>query len=101
MALGLPVIECDVHLTADGQLAVIHDFSLDRTTDASGPVAARTMAELRRVDAGGGQPIPTLEEVLDLARGRVGVAIEIKIPPEGYPGIEAAVLARAGAAGMV
>jgi glycerophosphoryl diester phosphodiesterase len=90
---------------------VIHDLTLDRTTDASGPVAARTMAELRRLDAGGGQPIPRLEEVLELARGfGAGVVVEVKVPPaaatagdaraEGT-GVEPAVVARLGAAGML
>jgi glycerophosphoryl diester phosphodiesterase len=67
---------------------VIHDHTLDRTTDATGPVARRTMAELVKVDAGGGQPVPRLEEVLDVARGRAGIAIEVKSLPVKYKGIE-------------
>jgi len=51
-SLGVDGIECDVHLAADGVPVVIHDPTLDRTTDSSGPVAARTSAELARVDAG-------------------------------------------------
>lgn len=51
-SLGVDGIECDVHLAADGVPVVIHDPTLDRTTDASGPVAARTSSELDRVDAG-------------------------------------------------
>ena len=77
-----------MHLTADNQLAVIHDHTLDRTTDATGPVGRRTMAALGKVDAGAGQPVPRLEEVLEVARGKVGVAIEVKSLPVKYRGIE-------------
>jgi glycerophosphoryl diester phosphodiesterase len=86
--IGVDVIECDVHLTSDGRLAVIHDHTLERTTDGAGPVGARSMAELKRLDAGGGERIPELVEVLDLARGKVGVAVEVKSLPVNYPGIE-------------
>ena len=86
--IGVEVIECDVHLTSDGRLAVIHDHTLDRTTTGKGPVGARTMAELKKLDAGGGQRIPELSEVLELAHGKVGVAIEVKSLPVKYPRIE-------------
>src|SRR5512140_3306235 len=49
---GADMIELDVHLTADGQVVVIHDPTVDRTTDGSGPVATKTLAELRELDAG-------------------------------------------------
>ncbi len=52
MTLGVDALECDVHLSRDGEPVVIHDPTLDRTTDAAGPVAALTVAELGRVDAG-------------------------------------------------
>jgi glycerophosphoryl diester phosphodiesterase len=52
VSLGVDGCECDVHLAADGEPVVIHDPTLDRTTDATGPVAARTAAALARVDAG-------------------------------------------------
>ena len=86
--IGVQVIECDVHLTRDGRLAVIHDHTLERTTNGSGAVAVLTMAELKELDAGGGQRIPELAEVLELAHGKVGVAIEVKSLPVKYPGIE-------------
>jgi len=94
--LSVDLVECDVHLTADGQLAVIHDHLLDRTTSGTGPVREHTMAELQALDAGSwkdarfrGERIPELSEVLGLARGRVGVAIEIKNLPLPYAGLEA------------
>ena len=98
--LGVDVIECDVHLTSDQRLAVIHDHTLDRTTDGNGRVGARTLEELRGLDAGAGERIPVLEEVLDLARDRVGVAIEIKSLPILYPGIEAKLVETLRAARM-
>jgi glycerophosphoryl diester phosphodiesterase len=52
VALGVDAIECDVHLTRDGEAVVIHDATLDRTTEAAGPVAAYTADELSRIDAG-------------------------------------------------
>jgi glycerophosphoryl diester phosphodiesterase len=88
IAAGCDLIECDVHLTADGRLAVIHDHLVDRTTDGQGLVGGMTMAELKELDAGGGARIPELHEVLDVARGRVGLAIETKQNPVPYPGLE-------------
>lgn len=88
ISLGVDVIECDVHLTTDGQLAVIHDHTLDRTTSGAGPVGQKSMLELARLDAGNGEKVPELGEVLELARGRVGVAIEIKSLPVRYRGLE-------------
>jgi len=52
VSLGVDALECDVHLSRDGEVVVIHDPTLDRTTDATGPVAARTADELSRIDAG-------------------------------------------------
>lgn len=52
LSLGVDGLECDVHLSSDGEVVVIHDETLDRTTDATGPVSGRTAAELARVDAG-------------------------------------------------
>ncbi len=105
--LGVDLIECDVHLTEDGALPVIHDPLLDRTTDSRGLVRDRTMAELKSLDAGSwkdprfaGERIPTLEEVLALARHRVGVAIEIKTLPFVYAGIEQAVARAIEGVGM-
>jgi glycerophosphoryl diester phosphodiesterase len=106
--LGVDVIELDVHRTEDGALAVIHDHLLDRTTNGSGFVRDHSMAELKRFDAGSwkdprfaGERIPSLDEVLAMAKGRVGVAIEIKNLPLPYPGIEDAIVQTVKEAGMV
>ncbi|PWS39745.1 glycerophosphodiester phosphodiesterase [Streptomyces sp. ZEA17I] len=62
---GMDVIELDLHLSKDGALAVMHDADVDRTTDGTGPVAGKTLAELRALDAGRGERVPVFEEVLD------------------------------------
>jgi glycerophosphoryl diester phosphodiesterase len=87
-------IELDVQLSKDGQLVVIHDTTVDRTTDGTGEVGNLTLEELRKLDAGSyfgpefaGERIPTLEEVLDAYGSKTGILIEIKAP-HLYPGIE-------------
>jgi glycerophosphoryl diester phosphodiesterase len=87
--LGVDMIECDVHLSSDGELVVIHDHTLERTTDGSGLVRQHTLAELRELDAGGGERLPLLAEVCEVAReGLVGLCVEIKQIPVQYPGLE-------------
>ena len=86
--LGVDMIECDVHLSADGELVVIHDHTLDRTTNGSGLVVQHTLSELRDLDAGEGERLPTLAEVCELVRGEVGLCIETKQIPIPYPGLE-------------
>ncbi len=92
--LGADLLELDVRMSKDGELVVIHDGTVDRTTSHSGAVADFTLAELHAMDAGGrfgarykGEPIPSLEEVLDRFYGQVGLLIELK-EPNLYPGIE-------------
>ncbi|WSQ13873.1 glycerophosphodiester phosphodiesterase family protein [Streptomyces sp. NBC_01231] len=65
---GLDVIELDLHLSKDDALVVMHDADVDRTTDGTGPIAERTLDELRALDAGLGERIPVFEEVLDAVR---------------------------------
>lgn len=91
LALGADGLELDVHLSRDGVAVVHHDWLLDRTTDASGPIAAKDVAELSRVDAcagfvrrggswnGGPACVPTLREVLRRYRD-VRLIIELKGP---------------------
>src|SRR5258708_32283433 len=88
IAAGCDLIECDVHLSSDGRLVVIHDHTLERTTNGTGLVRDHTAAELRRLDAGHGERIPLLQEVVELALGKVGLVIEIKQIPIQYPGLE-------------
>jgi len=101
LELGADWIELDVHLSRDGSLIVIHDETLDRTTDGRGLVREHTLAELKQLDAGGGQRIPTLDEILAWARERDAVVdIEIKNAPLYYEGIAEAVVAAVNRARM-
>ena len=102
LALGADFLELDVHLTRDGEVVVIHDATLDRTTTGTGAVRARTLAELgalRLRDRGGAaleERIPTLDEVVALAvAGKRQILLEIKTDErrERYPGIEEKVFA--------
>lgn len=96
---GADGIEVDVQRTADGVLVLHHDATPRRTTDAAAvfgdraddPIGSFTLAELRELDAGGGQRIPTLAELLD-DLGDLGALLELK-DPWHYPGIEADVAA--------
>jgi glycerophosphoryl diester phosphodiesterase len=85
---GCDLIECDVHLSSDGRLVVIHDHTLDRTTNGHGLVRDQSAAELRKLDAGDGEHIPLLHDVIELALGKVGLVIEIKQLPIVYDGLE-------------
>ncbi|MCI0545666.1 MAG: glycerophosphodiester phosphodiesterase, partial [Candidatus Rokubacteria bacterium] len=95
LALGADGLEVDVHLSKDDQPVVIHDFTLERTTDGAGPVRALTARELKRLDAGGwmgtrfrGQRIQNLHEVLERFRDRTRCWIELKAGSDVYPDIE-------------
>lgn len=92
-------IEIDVQRSKDGELVLIHDTTVDRTTDGTGKVGDLTLEQLRSLDAGSwkgeqfaGEPIPTFEEILDHYHGKIGILIELKAP-ELYPGIEEQVAA--------
>lgn len=74
IAVGADYVEFDVQASRDGALVVFHDLGLERLTGAQGPLRARSLAELRELG------IPTLEEVLELVSGRIGVMAELKSP---------------------
>jgi len=93
LALELKVdgIELDVHMSRDGSIVVIHDSTVDRTTNGKGRIGAMTLEELRSLDAGSwfnaeyaGERIPTLDEVMALVQGRARLFIEMK-DPDLYP----------------
>lgn len=84
---GARLVELDAQLTADGEVIVLHDAALDRTTDRSGDVRQLTLAEVRSASAGyrsrfgevwAAERVPTLAEALSLLQGRAQVVIEIK-----------------------
>ena len=89
IAAEADMIELDICLTSDRIPVVIHDKTLDRTTNSKGLVSAHTLAELKELDAGSwfgaefkGEAIPTLEELMMKIKGRITVNIEIK--PESF-----------------
>ena len=86
LAAGVAMVELDVQLTKDGRLAVIHDETLERTTNGRGLVKDLTLAELRRLDAGRGEPVSSLEEVFDLVKGKAHLMVELK-QPEAAPSL--------------
>lgn len=92
--LGADFIELDIRMSKDGELVVIHDKTVDRTTNKAGYVHDYTLRELKGMDAGSffsakyaDETIVTLEEVIYAFAGRIGILIEIK-DPQLYPGIE-------------
>ncbi len=86
------MIEIDLHRTRDGAIVVTHDETLERI-GGSGEVGDATLAQLRALDAGGGEPVPTLDEVLDAFGTKIPFNLELKRARRGaYPGLEAAVL---------
>lgn len=76
--IGVDAIELDVYVLRSGELVVIHDDKVERTTNGSGYVLDHTFEALRRLDAGNGQFIPTLQEVLDLVNMNTAINIELK-----------------------
>lgn len=99
LTAGAEMIELDIQRTRDGELVVIHDTSIDRTTDGKGRIRELTLAEIRSHDAGSwfspafaGEKVPTLAEVIDLERGRAVLNIELKSSFLIEPGFEEALL---------
>lgn len=78
MEIGVDAVEIDVHLSKDNEIVVIHDATLDRTTNGTGPVSTHTLEELKKLDAGKGETIPTLQEVIDFVGNKVRIVVELK-----------------------
>lgn len=85
--LGADMIELDVHLTGDDHLVVIHDPTLERTTNGAGRVIDHTLQKIRTFNAGNwfgpgfeAERVPSLQEVIELVNGRIPINIEVKIP---------------------
>lgn len=112
---GADGVECDVHLSRDGEVMVFHDFNLERTTPGQGPLQERTAAELAELEAGAwyhprfrGERIPTLAQVAELvasasrAQNRpLRLVVELKAGSRRYPGIERSVIATLQARGVL
>ncbi len=112
LEVGAEMVEFDVQLTRDGEVVVLHDATVDRTTDGHGRVADLALRELRSLSAGfpdrfgsryAGARVPTLAETLNLLRGRARALIEIKsdsVSADGEGGIEARTIAEVRRAGL-
>jgi len=103
--LAVEQVEFDIHPTADGQIVVIHDATLERTTNGAGPVAARTLAELRNLTIAGtaADRIMTLPEVVEVFRS-TGIALRMEVKSDvghqSYSGLLDHALRLLDAAGM-
>ena len=92
---GADGIECDIQKTADGRFVVIHDPTVDRTSNGHGAVAEHTLDRLRGLDFGSGEKVPTLEEMLSVAAGTY-LDLELKeetLTPADFPAVSAALQA--------
>lgn len=85
LEMGADMVEIDVHLSKDGEVMVIHDANLGRTTSGTGEIQSKTLVELKELDAGSWfsetfskEEIPTLQEVIDLMNGKAKLLIELK-----------------------
>ena len=78
LALKVDMIEFDVYVCKTGEVVVIHDDKVDRTTNGKGYVVQKTLQELTSLDAGKGEKIPTLEELIDLVKGKCLLNVEVK-----------------------
>jgi glycerophosphoryl diester phosphodiesterase len=92
--IGVDYLEVDVHLTRDGELVVIHDETLERTTNGTGLVHDHTLAQMQALDAGQGEHVPLLQEVFELARHNdTRLCLEVKgIDPHAALDITAALV---------
>ena len=111
LKIGVDMVECDVHLSRDGEVVVMHDPDLTRTTDGNGFIYQMDLADIRKLNAAAkfratawpAERVPTLDEVLDLVKGKTKIQIEIKVEKflGRYTGIEQKVIDAVNARGMV
>ena len=87
---GAPIVEFDTALTKDGHIIGMHDKTVDRTTDGTGAVAEMTLEELKKLDAGSwkhakykGEPVPTIDDVADVVRGKAVLMLDLKAEGQG------------------
>lgn len=76
--LGADMIELDVHLTKDQELVVMHDETVNRTTDGKGKISKKILTEIKKLLINGHERVPTLQEVINLVKGQCRLNIEIK-----------------------
>ena len=79
IALGVDFVEIDVRRTADGVLVILHDETVNRTTNGKGQIDRVSLQEAKQLNAGNGETIPTLEEAISVLAGRAGLLLELKV----------------------
>jgi glycerophosphoryl diester phosphodiesterase len=84
ITLGCAFAEVDVRRTADDELVLLHDERVDRTTNGHGLVAELPLSDIQKLDAGGGQTPPTLDDALKATNGRIGLILELKTGGMAY-----------------
>ncbi len=80
LEMNVDAVELDVRQSRDGYLVVMHDPTVDRTTDGTGCVEEMSISEIKELDAGKGERVPQLEEVLELVKGKAELFLETKLP---------------------
>ena len=93
------MVEVDVRETGDGHLILLHDDLVDRTTNKTGQVAEMSLEQVQRLNAGEWQRIPSLEEALEVATGKVGLILELKV--EGIGAEASSIVKRIGFTGSL
>lgn len=86
--LGVDQIETDVRVTKDGELVLMHDNTVDRTTNGSGMVIDMTLAEIKSLDAGNGERVPTFIEFMDLVKDHPTLTLDLELKVYPYDGLE-------------
>jgi len=94
IACGVDFVEIDLRRTEDDVLVALHDVTVDRTTDGAGRIHRLPLRAITTLDAGDGQQIPTLNEVLNATAGRVGLMLELKVEGIAQQTVEAVRQAR-------
>ncbi|RLG46262.1 MAG: glycerophosphodiester phosphodiesterase, partial [Thermoproteota archaeon] len=85
--MGADAVEVDARVSKDGHVVIIHDETVDRTTNGTGLVSELSLEEIRALDAGKGEKIPTLQEVLEEIRGKGCLFLEIKVDEAAVPSL--------------
>jgi len=88
LTLHVDQLETDVRMTKDGQLVLMHDATVDRTTNGCGKVQELTLAELKALDAGNGEKVPTLVEFMELVKDHPTITLDIELKVYPTPGNE-------------
>lgn len=89
IALGVDFVEIDVRRTADGALVILHDETVNRTTDGKGRIERLSLQEIKALNAGNNETIPTLEDALKAVAGRAGLLLELKVKGMAQQAVEA------------